>query len=141
MINDAEKEKNEDDEFFLQKIKAEEILKRILADTYAQCVFLEEDFILIGAHEKDRIERVTKRALRMIENTKMIPEYILNGLLNYDSLYKNKKGKQTEIPPGLLEYEKFKEEESSNSETVKNAFNNIFSMLDEKEKEDPDEKL
>jgi phage replication O-like protein O len=127
---------DDEDEFFLQKRKAEEILRKTLGNLYTQCVLLDEDLILIGKHEQERIERVAKRARRMIKNVKMIPEYILNGLLNYGSLYKEKK-KRLDVPPGLAEHEKFKQEyETTDFEAGKKELGKIFSMLDEKEKED-----
>ena len=130
--------KDDEDEFFLQKRKAGEILRKTLGNLYTQCVLLDEDLILIGKHEEERIERVSKRARRMIKNVKMIPEYILNGLLNYDSLYKEKK-KRLDIPPGLAEHEKFKAEyESTDFEAGKKELGKIFSMLDEKEKTEGD---
>lgn len=132
--------KDEEEEFFLQKRKAEEILKKTLVtkkeNIYEKCMFLDEDLKLVGQHEEGRIEKVAKTAMRRNVEKKMIPEYILNGLLNYDSLYKEKK-KHLDIPPGLVEHEKFKEKyEATDFEAGKEQLGKIFSMLDEKEKED-----
>jgi phage replication O-like protein O len=129
-------EKNEEeDEFFLQKKKAEEILRKILVDKYDKCTFMDEDLKLIGHYEEGKIEKVAKTAMRRKVDVKMIPEYVLNGLINYDSLYKEKKIKEMGAPPGLLEHEKYKRD-ASDDVAAKNALQNMLSMLDEKEKQE-----